>query len=117
MFDEETCEVHKGTEHQGSPHPPPWGISTTKMLELFFFFPLWKCSKEDHSKAKKKVKGGKPLLMATFAFDSSKQESSSICQERWEGSSNCLEAATDAGLTPAAAALLRGNQIIFLSTH
>lgn len=71
----------------------------------------------DHRKAKRKAKGGKPLLMATFAFDNSKQESRSICQKRWEGSSNCLEAATDAGLTPAAAASLRGNQIIFLSTH
>lgn len=88
-------------------------------------FPPQKCSdffpveilQTDHSRAKRKAREGKPLLMATFAFDSSKQESSSICQERWEGSSNCLEAATDAGLTPAAAASLRGNQIIFLSTH
>lgn len=93
--------------------PSRLGISTTETLG---FFPV-EMLQTDHSRAKRKVKGGEPLLMATFAFDSSKQESSSICQERWEGSSNCLEAATDAGLTPAAAALLRGNQIIFLSTH
>lgn len=113
MFYEKTCEVHKSAGCKGSSHPPAWGISTTKTLGSFPVEML----RMDHSRAKRKVKGGKPLLMATFAFDSSKQESSSICQERWEGSSNCLEAATDAGLTPAAAALLRGNQIIFLSTH
>lgn len=71
----------------------------------------------DHRKAKRSAKGGNSLLMATPASDNSEKESRSICQKCWEGSSNCLEAATDEGLIPAAAASLRGNQIIFLSPY